>query len=315
MEKEKINLEDFLEFLRSRNEFFVDSKGVINYSEYYDYNDSLRMETMEEIIKDKESDTSIENEVQWYLYDNDYTSYDEVMSTVCHDYAEREGLDYDEVEDDLYEIIHDHVEYHPNIDQLLSNSKPDDLHIMFGDNWDDEYAKMEIWNNFLSDIEDDNANEDETNEILSKTYLGWLLDTQGYKPYDVFKNHNEKLGNKFLDQVYSELFEYITSLVGMQLTAVINTGNWDAILCIHEHKPFIIKKGTSFGLFNTVHGSGAGFEIEIEKDIIIKDIPYTYSLTSNSVFGSYSPSVVYGQSIAIGDENLDLVKEEEQREV
>lgn len=315
MEKEKINLDDFLEFLRSRNEFFVDSKGVINYSEYYDYNDSLRMETMEEIIKDKESDTSIENEVQWYLYDNDYTSYDEVMSTVCYDYAEREGLDYDEVEDDLYEIIHDHVEYHPNIDQLLSNSKPDDLHIMFGDNWDDEYAKMEIWNNFLSDIEDDNTNEDETNEILSKTYLGWLLDTQGYKPYDVFKNHNEKLGNKFLDQVYSELFEYITSLVGMQLTAVINTGNWDTILCIHEHKPFIIKKGTSFGLFNTVHGSGAGFEIEIEKDIIIKDIPYTYSLTSNSGFGSYSPSVVYGQSIAIGDENLDLVKEEEQREV
>ena len=315
MEKEKINLDDFLEFLRSRNEFFVDSKGVINYSEYYDYNDSLRMETMEEIIKDKESDTSIENEVQWYLYDNDYTSYDEVMSTVCHDYAEREGLDYDEAEDDLYEIIHDHVEYHPNIDQLLSNSKPDDLHIMFGDNWDDEYTKMEIWNNFLSDIEDNNTNEDETNEILSKTYLGWLLNTQGYKPYDVFKNHNEKLGNKFLDQVYSELFEYITSLVGMQLTAAINTGNWDAILCIHERKPFIIKKGTSFGLFNTVHGSGAGFEIEIEKDIIVKDTPYTYSLTSGSGFGSYSPSVVYGGSVATGNENLECVKEEERREV
>lgn len=314
MEKEKINLDDFLEFLRGRSEFFVNSKGVINYSEYYDYNDSLSMRAMEEIISDKESDDSIENAVQWYLNDNEYTTYDDVISEACYDYAEERGLDYEEVIDELREIFYNHVEYDPNIDRLLSNTKPDDFHILFGENWDDEYFEMEKWNEFLSDIEDNEVNEEEVNEKLSKTYLGWLLDTQGYKPYDVFRNHEDKSENKFLDQVYSELFDYVTSLNGMQLTAVINTSNWDAVVCVDEHKPFIIKKGTSFGLFNKVHGSGSGFEIEIEKDIVVKDIPYKYSLDGGSG-GSYSPMTVYGQSIAIGDENLECVKEEEQREV
>ena len=131
----------------------------------------------------------------------------------------------------------------------------------------------------------------------------------------MFENHDDKLGNKFLDQVYSELFDYVTSLNGMQLTAVINTSNWDAVVCVDEHKPFIIKKGTSFGLFNKIHGSGSGFEIETERDIVVKDVPYEYSLDGGSGTGSYSPMSVYGQSIAIGDENLDLVKEEERREV
>ena len=98
----------------------------------------------------------------------------------------------------------------------------------------------------------------------------------------------------------------------MQITAVINTSNGDAVVCVDEHKPFIIKKGTSFGLFNKIHGSGSGFEIETEKDIVVKDVPYEYSLDGGSS-GSYSPMSVYGQSIAIGDENLDLVKEEEER--
>ena len=101
----------------------------------------------------------------------------------------------------------------------------------------------------------------------------------------------------------------------MQITAVINTSNWEAVVCVDEHKSFIIKKGTSFGLFNKIHGSGSGFEIETEKDIVVKDVPYEYSLDGGSGTGSYSPMSVYGQSIAIGDENLDLVKEEERREV
>lgn len=144
------------------------------------------------------------------------------------------------------------------------------------------------------------------NEVLSKTELGWLLETQGYKPYDVFKNHNKKLGNKFLDQVYSELFEYITSLAGMQLTGSLESDNWDAIVAIHERKPFTIKAGSAFGLFNCVHGSGAGFEIELEKDIVVKDKEYEYRIAKSASPYDYSPAYVYGGSTANGQDNLAL---------
>lgn len=166
--------------------------------------------------------------------------------------------------------------------------------------------KWKKWNEYKSYLEDHETTQDELNEVLSKTELGWLLETQGYKPYDVFKNHNKKLGNKFLDQVYSELFEYITSLEGMQLTASLESDNWDAIVAIHERKPFTIKAGSAFGLFNCVHGSGAGFEIELEKDIIVKEKDYEYRITKSASPYDYSPAYVYGGSTANGHDNLAI---------
>lgn len=200
----------------------------------------------------------------------------------------------------------EHVDYDSNVDTLIANSSPDDLHIIFGDNWDDDYDKMYTWNEYKSYLEDDETTIDELNEALSKTELGWLLETQGYKPYAVFENHDKELGNKFLDQVYSELFEYEDSLEGTQLTTVLESNNWDAIIAIHERKPFVIKAGSAFGLYDSIHGSGSGFEIRLEKDIVIKDKQYEYGLCeSNSPYG-YSPSNTYGGSMANGRDNITV---------
>ena len=57
------------------------------------------------------------------------------------EYAEFRKLDFDEVQIELYDLIRDNVDYDSNIDTLLGNSSPDDLHIIFGDNWDDDYDK------------------------------------------------------------------------------------------------------------------------------------------------------------------------------
>ena len=88
---------------------------------------------------------------------------------------------------------------------------------------------MYRWNEYKSYLENGETTIDELNETLLETELGWLLSTQGYKPYDVFENHKKPLGNEFLNQVYSELFEYEDSLEGTQLTAALESDDWDAI--------------------------------------------------------------------------------------
>lgn len=301
-----INEQNFIEYLKTRDELWSNHSGQITYSEYFDYNDQLSSETMAKILKNKESDISINAAVHWYLEEKDWLAYPDVFYKINKEYAESRKLDFDEVRDELYDLIRDNVDYDSNIDTLLSNSSLDDLHIIFGENWDDAYIEMEKWNEYKSYLEDDETTIDELNEDLSKTELGWLLETQGYKPYDVFENHNKKFGNKFLNQVYSELFEYITSLAGTQLTAALDSDNWDAIMAIHDHKPFIIKAGSTFGLYNSVHGSGCGFEIRLEKDIVVKGRQYEYGICESHTPYSYSPSYVYGCSMANGHNNISL---------
>lgn len=300
----QINEKDFIEYLKTHDELWTRSNGLITYSEYYDYHDELSADTIAEILKNKKPDTTLETEVQWYLEENDLLTYHEVFNQIVYDYVKKNDLDFDEVRDDLEQLLYDNVNYDSEVDTLLGNSSPDDLHILFGDNWDDEYDKMYRWNEYKSYLEDDETTIDELNEALLETELGWLLTTQGYKPYDVFENHDKELGNKFLNQVYSELFEYEDSLEGTQLTTVLESNNWDAIIAIHEHKPFIIKAGSAFGLYDSVHGSGGGFEIRLEKDIVVKDKQYEYGICeSNSPYG-YSPSNTYGGSMANGRDNI-----------
>ena len=301
-----INEQDFIEYLKTRGELWTNSEGVISYSEYFDYRDQLSPETMAEILENKEPDISINAAVHWYLEEKDWLSYNYAFHKIGKEYAESRKLDFDEVEDELDELIMKHVDYDPNIDTLLGNSSPDDLHIIFGENWDDTYIEMEKWNEYKSYLEDDETTIDELNEALSETELGWLLETQGYTPYDVFENHKKPLGNKFLNQVYSELFEYVTSLEGMQLTTSLESSDWDTIVAIHENKPFIIKAGSAFGLFNSVHGSGCGFEIQLEKDIVVQNKDYEYGLSESHAPYSYSPSYVYGGSMANGHNNISL---------
>lgn len=303
---QQINEQDFLNYLKTRDELYTNNKDYITYSECYDYRDELSSETMAKILKNKEPDISLETEVQWYLEENNWLTYSSVFHKINKEYAESRKLDFDEVQDELAELIMEHVDYDSNVDTLIANSSPDDLHIIFGDNWDDDYDKMYTWNEYKSYLEDDETTIDELNEALSKTELGWLLETQGYKPYAVFENHDKELGNKFLDQVYSELFEYEDSLEGTQLTTVLESNNWDAIIAIHERKPFVIKAGSAFGLYDSIHGSGNGFEIRLEKDIVIKDKQYEYGLCeSNSPYG-YSPSNTYGGSMANGRDNITV---------
>ncbi len=302
-----IDKKDYLEYLKNRVELYTNNKGQLIYSEDYGPNDKLSPEVMMEIIENKESDTSIETETLWHLEENGYLNYRNVFDQITYDYAMSKGFDYYDTEEELDDLLDEYVEYDFDIVKLLSNSRPSDFYITFGDNWDDEYYEMEKWNECKSDIEDDELTEDDVNEILSKTYLGWLLTTQGYKPYDVFRNHEKQLRNEFLNQVYLELFEYKTILTGMQLTASLESSDWDAITAIHERKPFVIKKDSAFGLFDTAYGCGCDFGIRLERDIVVENMDYEYGIVESKTPYNYSPAHVYGVTPSNGDENISLV--------
>ena len=77
-----INEQDFIEYLKTRDELYTNNKGYITYSEYYDYRDELSSETMAKILKNKEPDISLETEVQWYLEENDWLTYSYVFHKI-----------------------------------------------------------------------------------------------------------------------------------------------------------------------------------------------------------------------------------------
>ena len=143
---QQINEQDFLDYLTTPDELWSRHSGQLVYSEYYDYHDELSADTIAEILKNKESDTTLETEVQWYLEENNCLTYHHVFSQIIYDYTEKNELDFDEVRDDLEQLLYDNVDYDSNVDTLLRNSSPDDLHIIFGENWDDTYIDMEKWN-------------------------------------------------------------------------------------------------------------------------------------------------------------------------
>ena len=130
---QQINEQDFLDYLTTRDELWSRHSGQLVYSEYYDYHDEIIPTIMTQILENKEPDTSIETEVQWYLEENDCLTYHDAFAQIVYDYAEKNDLDFDEVQEDLEQLLYDNVEYDSDIDTLLGNSSPDDLHILFGE--------------------------------------------------------------------------------------------------------------------------------------------------------------------------------------
>ena len=47
---QQINEQDFLNYLKTRDELWTRSNGLITYSEYYDYYDELSADTMAKIF-------------------------------------------------------------------------------------------------------------------------------------------------------------------------------------------------------------------------------------------------------------------------
>ena len=189
---------------------------------------------------------------------------------------------------------------------LLNNSTLDDLTIYFGENWDDSYNDLSIWIDAYEEFEENAQICDDTIKELEKTTVGWLVKSQDYNVIDIFTNKDDE----FCKQVYSELFKYESDLSGLQLIALPNTTDFDAVLDLYKNKPVIIKKGTIFGLFNQIHGSGAGLEIKTVKDIELNNkVQYEIDIEYHDSSYHYSPNCVYGYITRHNKEQLERVSE------
>lgn len=244
---------------------------------YWDYRDDLSATAQETILKDAlENETTFETAAAWYVEDNmewlpDYEAINKFYE---------QNPDVEEVDEFYLELFNDYIETDFNVEQLLRNSAPEDMTIYFGQSWDDDYH----------DIEERYNNDDTT----VSTPIEWLLATQGYAPEDL-KNEETVLKSPFLTSLSEELYDYDTELDGMQLIAIPDSNNFEAILAV-ARKSGVIKASTTFGLFNRIHGGGSGLSIELEKDIHLDESAPIYDVTlayrNNSY--DYSPDAVYG---------------------
>ena len=149
-----------------------------------------------------------------------------------------------------------------------------------------------------------------TNE--RNTPIDWLMQTQGYSREDLVSEEKREK-SVFLTTLYEELFDYMNGLEGCQLIAIPDSDDFEAILNLTRRKNVKINKGTNFGFFNRIHGSGCGLSIELEKDIIIDENSPVYEVTlkqHNSSF-DYSPNPVYGLARRFHGNDLEVIDENE----
>lgn len=261
----------FVKFLKDKyNDDFTETY-------YWDYRDEISATGLETILKQAlDNEASFETGACDYIFENlDWQPDYEIVNAF---YEKNPDMD----EDDTFylDLVDDYVDIDLNISTLLRNSAPDDMTIYFGKAWDDDYRDIES-----------RYNDGDTSIA---TPIEWLLKTQGYQPEDL-KNDEKVSQSKFLTSVKEELYDYDTDLNGMQLVAIPDSNDFDAILAV-ARKQGIIKASTTFGLFNRIHGGGSGLSIELEKDIQLDDKTPLYEVTLARYDKpyDYSPDAVYG---------------------
>lgn len=302
----------FISFV-SESAYQYNNQNKPTLSFYIDYRDELQSSTMEKIFEyAKEYKMSLENSIYDWLesnlcFDGSDVDFYKHLSDFKENYPQYydEIVDNETLQDNLMDKFYDSFNFDYGIEQLLNNSRPEDLTLYFGCDWDDDYLE----NSIFQDI-DPYENDEITDEFLSEcenTMIGWLVKSQGYQLKDIFDSEKRK-NSKFLKSVFEELYDYIDGLDGMQLIAIPDSTNWEAIYKLYnEHKGVILKAGTCFGLFNSVYGSGSGLGIKTEKDILIDEKASLYKVTierKNDSWG-YSPDSVYGLYRS-SDEELEL---------
>ena len=272
----------------SRFVAFLDKhyNGKLKETLYIDYTESLSAETMAKFVNETiECEMPIKTLVSDYIRENSEwcPEFDAIKAFIEATNQKEEDF-FDCGPTDLYqyysELFEEYVELDHGAKDLLKNSAPEDLTIFFGDYWDDT----------CEDIEE-RYNQD--NKSI-ETPIEWLLETQGYTEDDL---HDEakRQESVFLKTLYDELYDMF-DLSNFQLVAIPDSNNWEAIVALCQKENAIIRKTTTFGLFDSVHGSGSLMGITLEKDIHVDDQTPIHRVTiqEGKEWLDYTPSAVYG---------------------
>lgn len=272
----------------SRFVAFLDKyyNGELKETLYIDYTESLSTENMTKFISQAvEYKLPIETLVNDYILENnDWCPEFDLIKAFVEATNQKEEDFFDSGPSDLYEYYHELFDEYVELDygakDLLKNSAPEDLTIFFGDYWDDT----------CEDIEE-RYNQD--NKSI-ETPIEWLIKTQGYTEDD-FHDETKRQESIFLKSLYDELYN-MSDLSNFQLIAIPDSNNWDAIVALCQKEGAIIRKTTTFGLFDSVHGGGSLMGITLEKDIYVDDQTPIHRVTvqDGKEWLDYTPTVVYG---------------------
>ena len=284
------------------------------YEHYWDYREDLSSNDLEKILNlaNIEKAESFTQATLWYIFQEYPELETEDIDYVIGEFYKTCSKQVDEIKDTLdweeysflSDIFYDTIDYDLDVETLHRNSSPEDLTVYFGETWDDAYADIEY-----DFIEMFNKPEFLTNE--RNTPIDWLMQTQGYTREDLVSEEKREK-SVFLTTLYEELFDYMNGLEGCQLIAIPDSDDFEAILNLTRRKNVKINKGTNFGFFNRIHGSGCGLSIELEKDIIIDETSPIHEVTLKTYNNSwdYSPDAVYGLARKFRGNDLTIVKNE-----
>lgn len=272
----------------SRFVAFLDKhyNGKLKETLYIDYTKSLSAEDMAKFVSQAiEYKMPIETLVNDYILENsDWCPEFDVIRAFIEATNQKEEDFFDCGPTDLCdyyrELFAEYVDLDYGAKDLLKNSTPEDLTIFFGSYWDDDYGNIE-----------ERYNQD--NKSI-ETPIEWLLETQGYTENDLH-NESKRQESVFLKSLYDELYD-MSDLSNFQLIAIPDSNNWDAIVALCQKEGAIIRKTTTFGLFDSVHGGGSLMGITLEKDIYADDQTPIHRVTiqEGKEWLDYTPSTVYG---------------------
>lgn len=285
------------------------------YQHYWDYREDLSSNDLEKILElaNIEKAKSFVEATRWYLFQEYPELETEDIDYVIGEFYKTCREKVDEIKDlldweeysFLSDIFYNTIDYDLDVETLLRHSAPEDLTIYFGETWDDAYADIEY--DFIQMFDEPEFLTNERNAPID-----WLMQTQGYSREDLISEEKREK-SVFLTTLYEELFDYMNGLEGCQLIAIPDSDDFEAILNLTRRKNVKINKGTNFGFFNRIHGSGCGLSIELEKDIIIDENSPVYEVTlkqHNSSF-DYSPNPVYGIARRFHGNDLEVIDESE----
>ena len=274
----------------SRFVAFLDKHYNSNLKEtlYIDYTESLSAKDMAKFVSQAvEYKMSIETLVNDYILENsDWCPEFDVIKTFAEATNQKEEDFFDCGPTDLYdyyrELFTEYVELDYGAKDLLKNSTPEDLTIFFGGYWDDDYGNIE-----------ERYNQDDK---TVSTPIEWLLETQGYTEKDLH-DESKRQNSTFLTSLYDELYD-MSDLSDYQLVAIPDSNNWETIVALCRKEGAIIRKTTTFGLFDSVHGGGSLMGITLEKDIYVDDQTpiHHVAIQEGHQWLDYTPKAVYGLS-------------------
>lgn len=310
--KNELTKEHVLNFLKDNvydyGVYYDKNKNEFSYSEYWDYRDELSDSTIKSLLEDytnEKGEVPFTNIVYHYFIDHDWFTYEDEIYKIKNDFMEEyitqeiDGLTESYIEEDVLQYLYELIKHEDNLEQILGNSDFSNLAIYLGGDPEDEYLDHVCWSDAYNEFYDDNEISEDTLKKIENTYMGKFIISQGYNVKDVFKEDKDK----FLKEVYEELYSYESDLTAMQFTFVPNTTDFEAVAKLYNNEPVIIKAGTRCGFFDSINGGGCGMNIKLVKDFSLENLEFDVSIHYND----YTPEAVYGGFIKSNKEQLEII--------